>query len=119
MDIIDAYGGKKMPKREAMCDFLIRVTSNELFTAHTTFFKYFLMLRIYKKYSFGYNNPAILNKVIKFSSRPGDLSSADDWYTFGDFVTAETSLPNWNISNYRYLHTNSAPSWIRVMVKFL
>jgi hypothetical protein len=71
------------------------------------------MLRIYKIYDFEFKNPTVKNKVIEFSSRPGDLASGDDWYIFGDLTVAETTLMNFNLTNYRYIHSNSVPNWLR------
>ena len=44
------------------------------------FSSYSLMLRIYKVYEFNLNNPLIAATTVSFSSRPGDLSSKDDFY---------------------------------------
>ena len=44
------------------------------------FLSYSLMLRIFKVYEFNLNNPLIAATIVSFSSRPGDLSSKDDFY---------------------------------------
>lgn len=37
---------------------------------------------------------------MEFSSRPGDLESKDDFYKVSNLVVMETSLLNWNHTNY-------------------
>lgn len=73
------------------------------------------MLRVYKEYNFDLNNPMVKHKNISFSSRPGDLESKDDFYTIDkSLIVMETSLNNYNKSNYKFLHYNSIPCWMRV-----
>ena len=62
------------------------------------------MLRILKSYNFAFSNPLVVNQNILFSSRPGDLQSKDDFYKVGnEYIVMETSLLNWNRSNYETL----------------
>ena len=82
--------------------------------AHNTFNIYSLMLRVFKTYEFRTHDTI---NTLSFSSRPGDLESKDDFVMVGDFMmVTETSLSNWNKENYKYLHTDSIPCWIRVNV---
>jgi hypothetical protein len=73
------------------------------------------MLRIYKTYDLALHS-AVAN--LSFSARPGDLESKDDFYVMsgGRLVVVETSLNNWNRSNYAYLKPQSVPTWVRVNV---
>lgn len=51
------------------------------------------MLRIFKEYNLNFSiNGRVLNNM-KFTSRPGDLNSKDDYYTLSNkMVVMETSL---------------------------
>jgi len=91
------------------------MTEDNLYTTHSTFNIYPLMLRIYKRYNFNFNLEAVIHKDISFSSRPGDLESKDDFYMLDKgLVVLETSLLNYNISNYGFLKPETVPAWIRV-----
>ena len=55
------------------------------------------MLRIFKTYKFNLNNPLVKAYSLKFSSRPGDIISKDDfWATSAKLVVMETSLLDYN-----------------------
>jgi len=57
------------------CTIIMKLNKdNRLLVGHNTHNIYSLMLRIYKKYKYGDQ------RVIEFSSRPGDLQSKDDFY---------------------------------------
>lgn len=68
------------------CSGLIRVTGNlsELYAAHSSWFTYSSMLRIYKHYNFQVKNTNTASRKISFSSYPGVLSSIDDFYQMWD-----------------------------------
>lgn len=116
-DIVPAFPKKGQREKSADCNTFVKLTSNDLFTTHSTFNHYSLMLRIYKVYNFAWNNPLIYHNKIQFSSRPGDLQSKDDFYIVNDwFVVTETSLMNQNPDNYKQLNANTIPTWMRVNI---
>lgn len=82
---------------------------SELFTGHTTWQSYHLMLPVWKRYEFGSRTP------ISMSSYPGFLSSTDDWYQMGNLVVIETTLPNYNNDLFKLISPESLPFWIRAM----
>jgi len=53
---------------------------SDIFAGHSTWFPYSAMNRIFKRYEFNLNNPALAAKKVAFSSYPGMLSSWDDFY---------------------------------------
>ncbi|KAL4446161.1 hypothetical protein ABPG74_021700 [Tetrahymena malaccensis] len=105
----------KTNKTEKNCDAYVKLTKNDLVCAHSTFNIYSLMLRVYKAYNFQFHNKDVKASFQAFSSRPGDLESKDDFYILNNgIVVMETSLNNYNKTNYDYLHYNSVPCWMRV-----
>ena len=75
------------------------------------------MLRVFKSYFIPLSNPLVKVKTIMFSSRPGDLRSKDDFYILdNNLVVLETSLNNYNRSNYNSLDSATLPCWLRVLV---
>jgi len=52
----------------------------DIYAGHDSWFYYNMMLRIFKRYEFNYNNPLLKAKKVAFSSYPGMLSSLDDFY---------------------------------------
>lgn len=91
--------------------------TNNLISSHNTHNLYSLMNRIFKYYDF---DLFIGNKKLngyKFSSRPADLNSKDDYYTLtNNMVVMETSLNIWDLSIYKNLRTTTIPKWIRVNI---
>ena len=79
-DIYPAFTGISYRNRE--CSGIVKLTSDNLIVGHNTHNLYTLMNRIYKNYNL---NLKIDNKRLnnyKFSSRPGDLNSKDDFSLF-------------------------------------
>jgi hypothetical protein len=98
------------------CTGFIRLVGNQLFTAHNTHNNYALMLRVFKDFRFELNNPIVHSKSMIFSSRPGDMESKDDfYYTDTNTVIIETSLNNYNTTNYQEFHFQSLPCWLRAI----
>ncbi len=91
--------------------------TNNLISSHNTHNLYSLMNRIFKYYDF---DLVIGNKKLnnyKFSSRPADLNSKDDYYTLSNnMVVLETSLNIWDLSIYKNLITSTVPKWIRINI---
>jgi hypothetical protein len=65
-------------QRAGHCSGLIKVTGtyDDLFMAHSSWFEYANMNRIFKNYHFAFNAPTGANKI-SFSSYPGYLESLD------------------------------------------
>lgn len=114
-DIIAKYEGVQL--RPLKCSFLLRVTGDQMFTSHTTWYYYTGLLRTYKVLNFDLSNPLAQTKRVSFSSQPGYATSQDDFYILDNnkFV-AETSLGNYNNSVYDWIHYDSIPYWVRITV---
>ena len=56
------------------------------------------MLKTFKIYDFELNNPLVVNNKVAFSSRPGDITSKDDFYVTypAQVIASETSLMCFN-----------------------
>jgi len=91
--------------------------TNNLISSHNTHNIYSLMNRIFKYYDF---NVKLNNKRInsyRFSSRPADLNSKDDYYTLSNnMVVMETSLEIYDYSIYKNLKIETVPKWIRINI---
>lgn len=100
------------------CSGLIRVTGNltELFAAHSAWFTYGAMLRIYKHYDFRVSNQGTASKATSFSSYPGFLSSLDDFYQMWDqsLVMVQTTNSIFNKELYSLVKPQSLLAWHRV-----
>ncbi|ELR11152.1 phospholipase blike protein g, putative [Acanthamoeba castellanii str. Neff] len=100
------------------CSALITLLpkSADLFAGHTTWTDYYSMNRIYKHYSLPLTGAAAVN--ISFSSRPGMLSSKDDWYTMSSgLVSLETTNAVYNKSLYANVKPEgSLLCWQRAML---
>jgi hypothetical protein len=111
-DVIPAFQKeRKAEGKLESCNSLIAKVGGELLVGHNTFNIYSLMLRVHKKYEFALHDSNVKSNL-SFSSRPGDLESKDDFYTLreSDMVVVETSLNNWNASNYDFLKYQSVPT---------
>lgn len=75
------------------------------------------MLRVLKDFKFNLNNPIVKSSHMIFTSRPGDMESKDDYYIMNsNLAVFETSLLNYNTTNYQEFHFNSLPCWLRVLI---
>lgn len=92
--------------------------SNDIIVAHNTHNIYSMMNRIYKHYDINLKlSSGKITNSVKFTSRPGDLNSKDDFYiTSSQMVIIETSLEIYNTSLYSNLRFNTVPKWIRVNI---
>lgn len=105
--------------QEKECSGFVRYVKeeNNLISAHTTHNIYVLLNRIFKNYDF---NLRLNNKKLntyKFSSRPGDLNSKDDYYTLSNnMLVIETSLDILDHSLYKNLKFETVPKWIRINI---
>jgi len=101
------------------CSAYVKYNKNtqNLISSHSTHNLYTLMNRIYKHFDFNikFNNEKI--NSYRFSSRPGDLNSKDDYYTLSNnMVIMETSLHIWDLSIYKNLKIETVPKWIRINI---
>lgn len=105
--------------QEKECSGFVRFNkeTNDLISSHSTHNLYVLMNRIFKNYNFNFKiNNRKLN-TYKFSSRPGDLNSKDDYYTLSNnMVVLETSLHIYDLSLYKNLKYDTVPKWIRINI---
>ncbi|KAG2491647.1 hypothetical protein HYH03_010017 [Edaphochlamys debaryana] len=126
--------------KRGRCSALIKVTPNldDLLLGHVTWWAYASMLRIYKHYDLRFtaltpglpgDSPAGAgagagagargpNTRVSFSSYPGQITSADDWYLLGSgLVVTETSLDIYDHHRYNASYCSSASllSWQRVV----
>jgi hypothetical protein len=120
-DIIPAFNATFDPPQKPTgdCTIFVKLLENntKLSVVHNTHNIFVFMLRILKNYNFALNNPSVTAKRITFTSRPGDLNSKDDFYTTDSGLNVmETSFDTYNASNYKFLHHDSVPCWIRVNV---
>jgi len=119
-DLFDVYS-KLIPTAPKMkplkCSFLLKLTNDNLFASHTTWFYYNGLLRTYKVLNFDLRNPLVRTKRISFSSQPGYTTSQDDFYILDNnrFVS-ETSLDSDNDAVYSWIHYESVPYWVRIHV---
>lgn len=93
------------------CSSIVKLLpdGSELYAAHNTWFEYYHLLRVWKRYEFGAMTP------VAMSSYPGMISSSDDFYQVGHMLVMETTLPNYNNDLYTLIKPQSLPFWIRVM----
>lgn len=115
----DRFDGKTWKKDKDCSGFVkyVKDTKN-LIVGHNTHNHYSLMNRIYKNYKLNFvmSNGKSLNNM-KFSSRPGDLNSKDDYYILSNnMVVIETSLEVVDLSIYKNLRYDTLPKWIRVNI---
>lgn len=117
--------GKRSVIGSGKCSALVKLLegNKELFVAQDTWSGYNTMLRILKKYSFGYHlvpgsSQIIPGQHMTFSSRPSVLTSGDDFYVISSsLVTMETTIGNSNKSLWKYVQPlNSVFEGIRSMV---
>jgi hypothetical protein len=99
------------------CSALIKVSESldSLWMAHSSWFTYSSMLRIYKMYQFAL--PQAATQLMAFSSYPGMLSSLDDFYMMdsGLFMT-QTTNSILNATLWDDVEVDALLAWQRVRV---
>ncbi|XP_009082848.1 PREDICTED: putative phospholipase B-like 2, partial [Acanthisitta chloris] len=107
------------------CSALIKLLpgNRDLLVAHDTWTSYQSMLRIIKKYTLPFRTSAggksqIPGSIQVFSSYPGTIFSADDFYILSSgLVTVETTIGNNNPALWKYLDPRgSVLEWLRNIV---
>jgi len=102
------------------CSGLVRVTPGleDLLFAHSSWFTYGSMLRIYKHYSFDLAAPAWKGSSTSFSSYPGILSSVDDFYNTKEtnLAVVQTTNSIFNVTLYEQVTHESVLTWQRMRV---
>jgi hypothetical protein len=119
-DIVAAYGSDSLVFKGKECTGYVKYVKYDgnLFVGHTTHNLYTLMNRIYKSYKLDITllNGRKLNNF-KYSGRPGDLNSKDDFYILSNrMVVVETSLEIYNKDLYNNLSSQTIPKWIRTNI---
>ena len=75
------------------------------------------MLRVFKIYNLNLKISNFTLNNMKFTSRPGDLNSKDDYYVLSNkMVVLETSLAIYNLSLYKNLKNQTIPKWMRTNI---
>lgn len=127
-DLKIALTGAKGQQRPGSCSALIKRVQgdvpNDLYIGHVTWDCYSDMLRILKNYEFYFHRTASTDSSLipgynmTFSSYPGSLHSADDFYQISSgLVTLQTSLEVANDSLWKFVSPkDGVPEFIRSMV---
>jgi hypothetical protein len=92
------------------CSALIKPLpdGSDLFVAHTTWVSYDYVLRVMKKYKFGFKTIEDQKLIPSFSSYPGLINSADEYYILSSgLVAQETTLENYNNSLWGRIHSKA------------
>jgi len=88
---------------------------SDLYSAHSTWFDYASMNRIYKQYFLDYTDSNIAARKMSFSSYPGAIVSIDDFYIMDSGLTMlETTNAVYNNSLFDLITPNSLLAWQRV-----
>jgi hypothetical protein len=75
------------------------------------------MMRVFKIYNLNLKIDGLPLNNMRFSSRPADLNSKDDYYILdNNMMVLETSLAIYNLSLYQNLKYNTIPKWMRVNI---
>ena len=101
------------------CTALIKVLPDlsDLLFAHSSWFSYSAMNRIYKHYFFQVSEKSTAAKKISFSSYPGFLESLDDFYLMDSgLVMIQTTNNVFDTSLYDKVSVHSLLAWQRVRI---
>ncbi|XP_048841676.1 putative phospholipase B-like 2 [Brienomyrus brachyistius] len=107
------------------CSALVKLLpgNKDLLVSHDTWNNYQSMLRIIKKYSFGYRTSPkdvvpIPGGTQAFSSYPGSIFSGDDFYILSSgLVTLETTIGNNNLALWKFVTPKgTVMEWLRNVV---
>ncbi|XP_077996109.1 putative phospholipase B-like 2 [Glandiceps talaboti] len=113
------------PLGSGSCSALIKLLpgNTDLYVSHDTWSSYQSMLRILKKYNLAYHQSDaksgfIPGRHISFSSSPGRVFSADDFYVIeSGLVSLETTIGNSNPALWKYVKAEGQVlEWLRNIV---
>ena len=100
------------------CSALLKMTDDmsDVFLAHSTWFMYSSMVRIYKTYMLPLSNPASAMTTMSFSSYPATLSSSDDFYLMKETKLSMLQTTNniFNATLWDLVKPQSLLAWQRV-----
>jgi len=130
LDLIPALNIERRPHWESMskqqvlrefgkrghCSGFIKVPGDlsDLFSAHSSWFTYGAMNRIYKHYNFLLTSDFIAATQVSFSSYPGFLESLDDFYIMNSGLTmVQTTNSILNMSIYDEVTPHALLAWQR------
>jgi hypothetical protein len=101
------------------CSALIKVLGDfsDIFMAHSSWFDYSAMNRIYKHYFFDVSAKSTVAKKVSFSSYPGCLVSIDDFYLMDSgIVMLQTTNAIINTTVYGLINPYALLAWQRVRI---
>lgn len=106
------FNGKRSRFFGTKCSVLVKLTPENLFVSHDTWYDFNSMLRVFKTYHFG-SNP-----IVQFASYPLLPMSGDDYViTSNKLAIVETTLNLFNNSLYAdFFKVETVPYWIRVQL---
>ena len=106
-------------QKQGHCSGLIKVTGDmsDLFMAHSSWYTYSNMNRIFKHYNLQFKDESTKSRKISFSSYPGFLESLDDFYLLESGLTwTQTSNGVIDHSIYKNVVPQSLLAWQRVRI---
>ncbi|XP_070572931.1 putative phospholipase B-like 2 [Ptychodera flava] len=116
-------GKLKRPLGSGSCSALIKLLpgNSDLYVSHVTWSPYQSMLRVMKKYDFGYHQSdgsLMPGRTSSFSSNPGRVFSGDDFYIIeSGLVTLETTNGNSNPALWKYVQPEGQLlEWLRNII---
>src|SRR5688572_30345440 len=82
-----------------------------MFSGHTTWIFYSMLVRIFKHINTPFMNS--VSTTSSFSSYPGQIASADDFYVNSNLIVMETSNSIFNTTLYNQVIPQNLLSWQR------
>lgn len=101
------------------CSALIKVLPGfeNIYFAHSSWYTYAAMLRIYKHWDFNIKDKYTLSKRLSFSSYPGFLESLDDFYILSSgLILLQTTNSVYNKTLLKQVVPKTLLAWQRVRV---
>ncbi|XP_006170029.1 LOW QUALITY PROTEIN: phospholipase B-like 1 [Tupaia chinensis] len=101
------------------CSALIKVLPGfeNIFFAHSSWYTYAAMLRIYKHWDFNIKDPDTSSSRLSFSSYPGFLESLDDFYILSSgLILLQTTNSVYNKTLLKKVKPETLLAWQRVRI---